>query len=80
MKTFYFNTGVRPESGAKLQDGQVWLNGTKQIPFDCKDVPEDSTFLCACDKENLYTQENVIMREIYNSTIISKFAYFRLRV
>lgn len=87
MKTFYFNTGVRqgiPENerhikGARpvpLCDGQVWRNGTKQIPFDCEDVPENATFLYASPYNNIPSGDNVIIRKIHNSTMCGEFAYF----
>lgn len=64
MQTFYFNTGVKAEiptnkrhrpdaKPVPLCDGQVWRNGTKQIPFDCENVPEGATFSFACDNPNL---------------------------
>jgi hypothetical protein len=79
LKKFYFNTGVIRNS--PLSEGMVWRNGTKQIPFECKDVPDNATFMFACDNPNLPDSkyENVIVREIYNSTLIAKYAYFRLQ-
>jgi hypothetical protein len=87
MKTFYFNTGVKPGipsnerhiKGAKpvpLCDGQVWLNVTKQIPFDCDNVPEGATFQFGCDNPNLYPESSYIVREMHNTTMLSKYAYF----
>ena len=87
MQTFYFNTGVKPgippnerhRKGAKpvpLCDGQVWRNGVKQIPFDCENVPEGSTFKFACDNPDLYPDAGYIVREMYNTTMLSTYAYF----
>ena len=84
MKTFYFNTGVTPFGHSNppmtLGAGEVWRGGTKQIPFDCKDVPDNASFMFACDNPSLResTYENVIVREIFNSTLCSKFAYFKV--
>jgi len=81
-KTFYFNTGVKPESGSPLFGRQVWKGGTKQIPFTCDNVPDDATFWFACDDRTLPESEmpGVIVREIIDSGaggILSKFAYFK---
>ena len=80
MTTFYFNTGVQPHNNPNLFGKQVWKGGTKQIPFDCKDVPAHSTFLFACDNPNMKELEcnEIIVREIFNSDLCSKYAYFRL--
>jgi hypothetical protein len=88
MKTFYFNTGVRqgiPSNELHRQDvkptalsnGQVWVNGTKQIPFSCEDVPDKAMFLFACDNKET-SSANVISRELHNTSLISKYAHFRL--
>lgn len=84
MTTFYFNTGVTPFGHSNppmtLSEGQVWRGGTKQIPFDCDDVPENASFMFACDNPELRESkyEGVIVREIHNSTLCSKYAYFRV--
>ena len=88
IKTFYFDTGVKPidtswrphHSGTReipLCKGQVWRNGTKQIPFDCEDVPDGATFAFACDYPDMKGYEGFIIRQIHNSTLISKYAYFK---
>lgn len=78
METFYFNTGVNPYLYPPIAKfGQVNRGGTVQIPFDCENVPENSTFLFACDDENASADENTICREIHNSGLISKYAFFR---
>lgn len=90
MRTFYFNTGVRPGIpanekhilGAKpveLYEGHVWRNGTMQIPFDCADVPENAHFEFACDNPDLTLVKGYLVREIHNSTLLCKYAYFKLR-
>jgi cytochrome c-type biogenesis protein CcmE len=75
-KTFYFNTGVTIVAPSK---GQIRKGGTNQIPFECDDVPDGATFMYACDNPSLkqYGQD-VIVREMFNTTIVSKYAYFRL--
>lgn len=83
MKTFYFNTGVRPyihNPPVKIGKGQCVRGGTMQIPFDCENVPDNAQFLFASDNpEPMEAKaENVIVREIFNSTLVSKYACFRL--
>lgn len=78
QRTFYFNTGVsqRMYGYVPLCEGQIWMGGTKQIPFDCYNVPEGATFEFACDYPDLPESQTCIVREIHNSTLISKYAYF----
>lgn len=87
MQTFYFNTGVKPidaswrphHSGTReipLSKGQVWRNGTKQIIFQCENVPEGATFKFACDIPDLPEAKNMIVREIVSEGMLSKYAYF----
>lgn len=83
MKTFYFNTGVRPYNRnppVKIMPGYVMRGGVMVIPFDCENVPEGATFMFACDNPKLKEAdyENVIVREIFNSKLVSKYAYFKI--
>lgn len=75
-KTFYFNTGVKYCNYPYLCEGQIERGGTKQIPFDCEDVPEGATFQFACDNPDLHPEAGYIVREIHNSALHSKYAYF----
>ena len=80
MKTFYFDTGVKPYNHTPpvpIMPGNV-VRGTLQIPFDCEDVPDKAVFLYACDAENASLDKNVICREMKNTNMCSKFAYFRV--
>ena len=84
VETFYFNTGVRPESGSPLFGRQIWKDGTKQIPFTCDNVPDNSIFLFACDSENHHRLKSpcIIVRRIIDNGpkgLLSKFAYFRVK-
>ena len=84
IKTFYFNTGVKFSDYPYLCEGQVERGGTKQIPFDCEDVPDNATFMYGRDDPNLFATndpqyDKVIVREIHNSTLMSKYAYFSMR-
>jgi hypothetical protein len=77
MKTFYFNTGVRRHTHnppVKLEPGYVDRNGTMQIPFDCEDVPEGAVFKFACDNPD--AAPGLIVREIHNSALVSRYAFF----
>lgn len=79
MNTFYFNTGVRPENRRKLYKGQVWRNGTLQIPFDAE-APAHATLLFACDNADQPESKlpNVIVRPIFNTILLSEYAYFKV--
>ena len=82
MRTFKFNTGVKcADTNRGLSKGEILsTNGVILIPFSC-DIPDDLdvTFLFGCDSLNApYKENNFIVKEIFNSTIISKYAYFRV--
>lgn len=83
MQKFFFDTGVRPNPFAKppIQPGkgQILKGETIQIPFECENVPNGSVFLYACDGQKPET-DGIIKREIKNSVLVSKFAYFRLPI
>lgn len=82
MKTFHFNTGVRPfdhnpPAGMAYMKGfKDSGNGVYVIPFDCEDVPDGAAFKFACDYPDLYPEAGYIVREIHNSALLSKYAYF----
>lgn len=74
MRQFYFNTGVKSSMPNAVPG--VNRGGTMQIPFQC-DVPENATFMYACDNSDLdKNNPNVIVAEIHNSALLSKYAYF----
>jgi hypothetical protein len=79
-RTFYFNTGVRPENNPHLMEGEAWRGGVKQIPFDCEDVPEGAELMFLCDDPNLREAKypNVIVRPVSNTKMISRYAYFKV--
>ena len=82
MRTMYFDTGVTPHGHKPpitLYKDQVWRNGTKQIPFDV-DAPENATLMFACDNPDLPESKipNVIVREMFNTSMLSRFAYLRV--
>ena len=79
MKKFFFDTGVRPRNNPNLFGNQVWKGGTKQIPFSCENVPDGSEFMFGANRPDQPESklDRVIVREIHNSDLLSKYAYFR---
>jgi hypothetical protein len=80
MKTFYFDTGVRYADFPYLCKGQkLSPNGVKVIPFDA-DAPDHATFMFSCDFPDLPESKNkdVIVCELFNTTLLSKYGYFRV--
>lgn len=80
-KTFYFNTGVRAYAHnppVPVCKGEILgANGVILIPFECDDVPENAIFKFACDHRPPYS-DHLLMREIFNSSLVSKFAFFQV--
>jgi len=84
LQKFYFDTGVQRymhNPPIPLAEGQEWSsNDVKVIPFYCENVPETAEFMYVCDTPELdKDNSSVIVREIYNSTLLSKYAYFKLK-
>lgn len=79
LNQFYFNTGVLYANYPYLYGDQVNRGGTKQIPFQA-DAPQDAHLMFLCDNPNLpeSTIPGVIVREVFNTSMCSKYAYFRL--
>ena len=81
MKTFYFNTGVRPfdhnpPAGMAFMKGfKDSGNGVYVIPFDCEDVPDNAIFQYACDHV-IPGDEHLLKREMFNTALVSKYAFF----
>lgn len=75
MKTFNFNTGVKnPEV---LMKGHVLSsNGVMLIPFSCEDVPDNAQFAFAGNDPTI--AGNLIVSEMHNTAMSSKFAFFRV--
>ena len=81
MRTFYFNTGVKPHNCNGLYGNQIWRGGTKQIPFDVSDdIPNNAALLFLCDNPNLPDAKypGVIVTPVFNTDMISKYAYFKI--
>jgi len=85
MPTFLFNTGVRVYEMEYADKGKQKyyaptdkiINGQRNIPFDCEDVPEGYTFEFASPYDNVPTYGDYIKREMFNTTMCSKWAYFK---
>jgi hypothetical protein len=85
MNKFYFNTGVRPETVSNFpydyhkEKGNV-IRGTLLIPFEC-DAPEDAKLMFLCGNPNLdeAKSKNVIVREVFNTNMASKYAYLKIK-
>lgn len=79
MQKLNFNTGVKIWDNPHIKGGVNSENGTVVIPFECEDVPKNAIFLYACNNGKLEaTHSNIIVREIHNSQLHSKYAYFKL--
>jgi len=85
MRQFYFDTGVSLANRAHpvtkkitLLKGEVF-RGTVQIPFKA-DVPDNAFFMFGCDNPDLAESKypNVIVRELFDTTLTSKYGYFRI--
>ena len=82
MKTFYFNSGVKPwNTNVEMQiaKGNKFINGELHHPFMVGDaVPEDARLYCLTDKAvELYgNNENFIVAEVIGGNMCSKYAVF----
>ncbi len=80
MKTYYFNTGV--EFGVNPYLDETAFRSPKNvmhIPFDCEDVPIYAKLKCLCDSPEIYGDDkNIIVREVFNTKILSKCAIFTI--
>jgi len=86
MNKFYFNTGVNafrtinfPFEYHKKVGNVIQNNGTLVCPFEC-DAPENATLMFCCDNPNLDESKasNVIVREMFNTSMVSKYAYLKV--
>lgn len=79
MNKFYFDTGVKPWNSARVFADEEWYNGTKRIPFYA-DAPADAHLMFLCDDPERPESEapDVIVRRVFNTSLVSQYAYFRL--
>ena len=79
MKRFTFNTGVKIWDNPQVKGGIDSGNGTIIIPFYCNDISDRAIFMFACGSDKLHeNDEDIICREIHNSELVSKYAYFTI--
>ena len=84
MTTFWFSTGVRLSTTSFKEKNDRWVRSTdgdfvRLIPFDC-DAPKNAIHLFSCDYPNLPESKlpDIIVRPVFNTTMLSKYAYFRI--
>jgi hypothetical protein len=85
MRTFYFNTGVKPQNISNFpyeyhkKVGNVIRDGVLQCPYDC-DAPENATPMFLCSNPNLDESKypDVIVREVFNTSMHSKYVYLNV--
>ena len=84
MKTFYFNTGVRPENVPNFpynyhKEKGHKIMGTLCIPFDCE-APDNAALMFLCDNPELPESkfDNVSVYPVFNTSMVSKYVYFRI--
>lgn len=76
MKTYFFNTGVKPWNSSYLGEGEIFINNEKHIPFICDGVPNGARFRFACNDPNASPGAGYIVAPIIAGGLCSKYAYF----
>jgi len=77
-KTYYYNTGVKKSSFNSTFLGDKFINDELHISFDCEEVPEGAKLDFLASKDTIYLgQLKYIVREIYNTRLVVKYAYFK---
>lgn len=81
MRTFYFNSGVKPwNTDVKMQAerGNVFIRGELHHPFQVSDdVPENAYLKCLMDKPHEhYSSDDFIIAEVLGGNMHSKYAVF----
>lgn len=86
LNKFYFHTGVNayktpnfPFDYHKKVGNVIGVTGELLIPFECE-APENATLMFLTDYDNLSESRlpNVRVYRVYNTTLVSKYAYFML--
>ena len=81
MRTFYFNTGVKPYNtnvSRQIEAGNKFINGEMHIPFHVSDsVPEGARLKCLTDRaKEIYSEKDFIIAEVLGGGMMSKYAVF----
>jgi len=82
MKTFYFNSGVKPwNTDVDMQErrGNKFINGELHHPFYVSDdVPDNAVRVCLMDNPfEHYSEKYFIIAEVLGGNMHSKYAVFR---
>jgi hypothetical protein len=80
MEKLYFNTGVKPWNSSKLSEYEEFINGEKHVAFYVEDIPENTTFYCACDEVNEFYLNNSCyeIRKIVGGGLSYNYAIFQV--
>lgn len=81
MKTYYFNSGVKPwntDVEKQIAKGNIFINNEMRIPFFVSDdIPDNLILKCLMDNPyNCYNNENSIITKILGGNMCSKYAVF----
>jgi hypothetical protein len=82
MKTFYFNSGVKPwntDMEMQVKKGNKFVNNELHIPFLVSEEVEDkATLVCLMDNPfPHYSDKYFIIAEVIGGNMASKYAVFR---
>ena len=82
MRTFYFNTGVKPYNTnveMQIEAGNKFVNGELHMPFQVSDDVPENARLCSLtnNARELYGNDsNFIVAEVLGGKLHSKYAVF----
>ena len=81
MRTFYFNSGVKPWNTNyqyQIEKGNKFINNELHHPFNVSDdVPDVARLYCLMDKPfDHYSSEQFIIAEVLGGNMCSKYAVF----
>ncbi len=79
MVTFCFNTGVKHDNSTVLPNVKGWAARIKPITFEA-DAPPNARMMFLSNNAELPEAKgkDVIVREIFNTVMLSQCAYFKV--
>lgn len=83
MKTFYFNSGVKPwntDFKRQIDAGNKFVNNELHIPYvvDTDDVPDNARAVGLMDEPfEHYSEKYFIIAKVVGGNMASKYAIFR---
>ena len=82
MKTFYFNSGVKPwntNAERQVDEGNKFINNELHHPFNVSDdVPDEARLVCLMDEPfDHYSEKYFFIAEVMGGNMVSKYAIFR---